>query len=251
VSEATAPKIDRRLRLKPGPPPTAWLTPAEHELSEAEQHALVRDRKLAAVLGLESFCWWCARRFGHGLDDADQEDIFAMVRAQLLRAVELFDPRTGWKFLTYVHKCCTRKSQLMARAIRSGGVKYLPKNAPASRPASLDERWENTGSNRGGSRGKDRLKFQIADYRRADGPDPALKFWCDPENVWQRRGLHIKFRLVLFLRHVEGYTLDEVGEVFGLSRERVRQLEERAVGAMARRRNARKLARQLEGRAAP
>lgn len=73
----------------------------------------------------------------------------------------------------------------------------------------------------------------LPDHRRADGPDPLLSFWHDPEYREQRRCLSWRLRVVLYLRLVECWTLREVGELFGVCRQRVRNDELRAEELLA------------------
>lgn len=70
-----------------------------------------------------------------------------------------------------------------------------------------------------------------ADYRR-NSPDPNLSIWCDQDNVAQRKCLDMRSRLVLFLRYVECWTLDEIGSALGISWERVRQIEIKALARL-------------------
>lgn len=74
--------------------------------------------------------------------------------------------------------------------------------------------------------------LEPADHRPPD-VHPALREWCSEECRAQRRCLDWRARLVLCLRCVEGLTLDDVGGVLGITRERVRHLEERAVAKLA------------------
>lgn len=87
------------------------------------------------------------------------------------------------------------------------------------------------------------------DHRRAEA-DPALRLWCSPDYCEQRRCLDWFVRVVLYLRAVEGLTLDEVGAYFRISKERVRQIEDRGVCRLAEFRNRRRVRRQLAGQAA-
>lgn len=89
--------------------------------------------------------------------------------------------------------------------------------------------------------------LEPADTRR-DERDPRLRLWCSEDARQQRRALNWHYRLILCLRYVESLTLEEVGEVYGITRERVRQLEEKAVMMLARARNRDRIARQLAGR---
>lgn len=87
---------------------------------------------------------------------------------------------------------------------------------------------------------------EVADHR-GTAVSPALRAWCSEEYRRQRRGLHWRERVVLYLRYVESWTLAECGAYFGLSSSCVELLAWRAVKALGARRV--QLADQL--RAAP
>lgn len=84
------------------------------------------------------------------------------------------------------------------------------------------------------------------DYRDPHG-ERLLHLWFDPDYAEQRRCLDMRRRLLLYLRTVEGLTLEETGECLGTSRERVRQLEWSAGRKLAEFRNRRVIRRQLAG----
>lgn len=90
-------------------------------------------------------------------------------------------------------------------------------------------------------------QLEAADYRR-ESADPALAAWCSADYARQRRCLDWRSRIVLYLRAVEGWTLEEAGEALAVTRERIRQVEEKAVRKLARFRLRRQMRRQLEGR---
>lgn len=57
-----------------------------------------------------------------------------------------------------------------------------------------------------------------------------------PDDFWPRVNKYLDPRRqgILRLRYIEGKTLDEVGAVFGLTRERIRQIEKKALATLAR-----------------
>lgn len=71
------------------------------------------------------------------------------------------------------------------------------------------------------------IPVDVPDHRRADGEGvcPLLRAWCSPDYAVPRRRIHMRYRVILYLRYVECMTLDEVGLALAVSRERVRQIE--------------------------
>jgi len=74
---------------------------------------------------------------------------------------------------------------------------------------------------------------RLVDHRSEDRPSP-LMMWCEKENADQRRCLDWRRRIMLYLRTVEGWSQQEVGDLFGACRQRVHQIESTAMGSMAR-----------------
>lgn len=67
----------------------------------------------------------------------------------------------------------------------------------------------------------------LADHR-TDGRDPLLRLWCSPVYRRLRKLIDWRGRVVLYLRYVECWTLEEVGAALGVERQRVHHLERRA-----------------------
>lgn len=81
--------------------------------------------------------------------------------------------------------------------------------------------------------GEEDMPIDSTDHRR-NSSEPTLTIWCDPDNVAQRKRLDMRSRVILFLRYVECWTLDEIGCAIGISWERVRQIEIAALARMKR-----------------
>lgn len=60
-----------------------------------------------------------------------------------------------------------------------------------------------------------------------------LAVWCDDEARFLRRRVQWRGRIILYLRTVECLTLDDVSHVFGISKARVRQIQDRAIDKIA------------------
>lgn len=88
---------------------------------------------------------------------------------------------------------------------------------------------------------------ELPDHR---GPSvhPSLALWCSDEARQLRSGLHWRYRLFLYLRCVEGVTLDEMAATFGISRARVQQVQVRAMELIEYARRRRTVRRQVAGR---
>jgi RNA polymerase sigma factor (sigma-70 family) len=206
----TVPRIDPKPR---GPAPnTTPLTAAQQRLVEAEW--------AAGWLGFEVTAnVFEALRRRYGFDQFEQEALYA-----LCESARSFDPvaypnvRFGAFARVHVRRRLWRVAKLAARNWRVN----------LAMPVDADGR----------------QFLEPADHRPPE-VDPRLRLWCSPDYAEQRRHLHRWYRLVLCLRYVEGLTLDEVGSYFGVTRERIRQHEERAVQMLAGGRTRRRIRRQL------
>ncbi len=94
------------------------------------------------------------------------------------------------------------------------------------------------------------LEDVVADHR-TDGGNPALAEWHSEENQLLLRAVSLRYQRVLYLRAVEGLTLDEVGTTLGITRERVRQMQEHAAEIIRRARAKLQVDRQLRGQLFP
>ena len=217
---------------------------------------------------------WVARRYGgRGLP---HEDLFQEGWFGLRRAVEKFDPELGLKFSTYatwwVRQAVTRAIADKSRAVRlpvhvveelervirardavlvETGRTCLDEIAtrarlPVSRvavllrlargPVSLD--WQlGDGLNTLGDLIPDRRVGDANDSAEQQEILEALRLAISDLPAREAEILHRRFGL-------EGSaveTLEEIGHTFGLTRERIRQLEKRAILVLARDRTLRKV----------
>ncbi len=158
-----------------------------------------------------------AHRQGHSDEDIDQS---AWLYAT--GAARRFEPERGIKFSTYAVHYFRAGLQKLTRFRK----KLVPIHKAISLHAVDDE-----------DRGID-----PANHRR-DCADPGLHLWCSDDYSEQRRCLPIRERIILYLRTVEGWVLEDVGDAMGMTRERVRQIETRAVNKLAEFRVRRQLRR--------
>lgn len=186
----------------------------------------------------EGMCRAIARQVGWGLGPEDLEDLAAEFRLQVVVAARTFDPARGFTFSTYYMKAARQRTVRRARLLRARGLS-VPRDGPFDpvTMVSTDERWEYGQGGSNSRRSKQELRNEVADYRRPiadDAASPLLRAWCDPEYAAQRANLSWTRRLVLYLRLVEGLSLEAVGECFGVSKERVRQVQIAAGQALER-----------------
>lgn len=164
-----------------------------------------------------------ANEFPNRLPWIAYEDVVGAGFEGLVRAAQTFDPARGNQFSTYAFWWAKAKIRRFLRGERGRGM-AVPENR---------KEFKRTGelvSSRGGEEWDQGA--EVADFRRAE-TDPALKLWCSPDYAEQRRCLDWRSRVLLYLRTVAAMTLEEVGECMGITRERVRQLEEEAARKLA------------------
>ena len=149
-----------------------------------------------------------AKEFGY-----DDEDIQQTAWQGAVEAARNFDPTRGADFSTYAAARMISHVQRMTTRFMPGSARQ-PLYAILSLHDDRDPDYEH----------------EHPDYRR-DGnerTDPALKLWCSPDFTAMRQGLDIRWRLVLYLRTVESYSLREVASTLCISKERVRQIQTKA-----------------------
>ncbi len=166
-----------------------------------------KKRNALAEANLPLAHWWAARRAGDArrLDDDDARQVASL---GLLRAAELYDPASGYKFTTYAGYWIR---QFLMRAGRYAPVVRC--KAKKGRPPTCF-----------------RLDPDRHDPVAPEGPCPSeVDEVCDA-----LRFLGPRLRHVIELRFLEGWTLEEIGQELGVTRERVRQLERQALDKLRR-----------------
>jgi DNA-directed RNA polymerase specialized sigma24 family protein len=75
----------------------------------------------------------------------------------------------------------------------------------------------------------------VPDHRSSGEIDRLLSLWCSEEAMQLRNRLGPRVRLFMYLKLVEGWTYREIGDVFGISKQRIQQMMDRAQSDLARR----------------
>lgn len=189
---------------------------AEAAAIEKEHAELVEDN-----MGLAYY--WANKFRGRG----DWDDLESAAMHGLTKASNHFRPELGYKFGTYATWWIRQYIQRAVEQQRRAGFKQLR----GARPVKIEPRPATKGR-------KDEVPslHELA-TDRAERPTARI----ERTELWDRlmRYLPARLREVLWLLYQEDLTLQEAGDVLGMSRERVRQLETRAI------RKLRKLGRKL------
>ncbi len=149
---------------------------------------------VAANYGLCHFraIYWAKRGLG------DVEDLASEAVLVLIRAVRNFRPELGFTFSTYACRAMDytfiqKAAKASARNAKARMVELKPSSMASRREAPSDERIE-------------------------------------AKDVWERcmAVLSDRERMVLVGRLVDGQTLDDIGKMIGVTKERVRQIQNKA-----------------------
>lgn len=192
----------------PTPHPNQRLT--QNSLTAEEREQLARDH-----IGLVR--WW-ANKMHWRSSACEWEDCLSLGFLGLARAVMYWQPSYGFTFTTYATYWIRQSIGRGRSVLLRHGFKGV-RDARPNRPLSIQH------EDREGGRDAQDL---ICDRPSADH---------SKTDLWHRlmRCLSPNLREVVEMRYVEDMTLEEVGEVLDVTRERVRQLEEKALFAIRRR----------------
>lgn len=140
----------------------------------------------------------------------------------MVRAIGLFDPSHGVKLMTYA-----------GRAIESHVCRAIGKDAPISRPQNLPISDENKHAWQRAGRAPVDVHAPELRHLHPETPSDAGESIEREERRrlvrWALEQLDERERNVILMRNVEGMTLAEVGSVLGVGKERVRQIEAKAM----------------------
>lgn len=169
----------------PPPDDPPPLTPA--------QQALVGDVvKLAG--------WFARRTLSETLRFYGREDVYQEMMLAACAAARTYDPALNVEFKTYAYRAMWMRRNGLTRSF---GVR-----------GSFWYEWPTSGDPSVGA-------LEVADERPAPRPSP-LSVWCATAPA--RAGVHPRHRLVLYVRCVEGWSLEEAASYFGVSVKRVQQM---------------------------
>lgn len=185
---------------------------------DAEWVELVR---VALVEKWGAYAWHQARKWHGRTKRGDLDDYRSAAQVALWEAVLRFEPERGLVFGTYAGWYLLKYLRPHAQAEAAGGFHVPDRHgfvhlSPMAFGAAGEE-------------GDGDYAGTIPDHRADDPreePPAAAELWAAVSQVLAGRGREFE---VLTLRLREGLTLDAIAERWGRSKERVRQIELRAV----------------------
>jgi RNA polymerase sigma-32 factor len=201
-------------------------------VAERERDLCVRAKAgdrvaLADLLAMhDRFFRRAAIRYGVDPDDGAQE-----ARIAAMQALNGYDPDTGFRFLTYASK---KVSFVLRHMRQSGGVIRTP-------------HWQNVNKTSEATQGRARQAKRVAsiDAPATDRGDSWASLLRDRSDVVADViGAEDAARVndaigriparerTILTRRLNGDTLDAIGRTIGVTRERVRQLEAKALGSL-------------------
>lgn len=185
---------------------TRTVAPLDSERQQLVVDEIARKWVYAEVRNLSP--WWLVKQ--HGYDELNAVGIAAIVES-----AETYRDEFGVPFGAYARQLVRWTFWKLTRT--------LTKEIRAWNEMRLVSRDDGETS---------QLSTIVPDHRRYC-PSPALHLWCSLDYSEQRRCLDWRSRIALYLLAVEGMNLSEAGESLGITRERVRQIEKRAVAKLA------------------
>lgn len=150
--------------------------------------------------------------YPHVLRQVGLDECVSMAWELVVVAASLWRPDRGTTFTGYAMTGVKRSlpTRLLRQYRKRGVWSEMPARRDDGRPMSAE----------------------LPDGRPAER-DPLLVAWCDPDARHRRRVVGWRERLVLYLRFVECRTLDDVGRLLGVTRQRVIEIEKRGLERLA------------------
>lgn len=179
-----------------------WGSFPPRRLSEEEEAALLKEH--------EGFVRQQAKKFYR--PDLDIEELVQEGRVGLLRGIRMFDESRGYVLLTYAGRWIRNYIRRFVRA--RGNTIARPIEKPDVGPTCS-----------GGTAMK--IALDIGEV----GADPLVAF-VNEDIAEALRFLPTREQEVIVRRFHKGMTLREIGEEFGTTRERIRQIEKRALAKL-------------------
>lgn len=154
----------------------------------------------------------------------DSEPLIAVAVQQFARAIMLYEPSRG-KLITFAAMVI---EQSVRQAIWADSPLTRPVNFP--RPRSLRDAWFKASSSP-----VDIHEPAMKNSVGCSGEEAYARLELEEKRLlarWAMEQLDERSRAVIVMRNVEQLTLAEVGAVLGVSKERVRQIENQAIERM-------------------
>lgn len=195
------------------------------------QHTVVRDAKL--VKGVEAWLWQQANRTSRSFG-GDPEEYAQVGRMQALKLARTWREDGGANFLSWIFRAVRTAMQRAAK--KAANIVHVP-----------DAKFFTAGVSQ--------VSMDAPVGDEADGETYGNLFVSEDENVTaaavtgeraaalrkKLATLPARTREILRLRFFEELTLEEIGERYGVSRERIRQIEAEAMAKLRRSRNLKRL----------
>ena len=189
-------------------------TPASNFLTTAEiEFELEKWDGYARSIAL----YWFERSNGKAIF----EDVYQETKIGFLRGARKFDKSRGTQVQTLFHWWGHQSARRFVQGETCKGLSALKGRWSPSKVFSLDAPYK---------AGEDDSPAGNVPEREPDNSNPSF-----PDEFWPRirKVLHSRYWQVIELRFLQDMTLEEAGAVMGVTQERVRQLEARALSKLA------------------
>ena len=186
----------------------------------------------------QGLVWFCARRYIRRIKHTaiTLEDLVQEGNIGMMRAMETFDESQGYRFSTYAtHWICHHMRRAIMNLGRTVRIPVWAQDQRRAKPQphdALTKQIPLTMPRGGWNNAHASEEVYVPDLERDstlgdEAPEEMVS--RDQRDLGMRRlvlsRLNDRERMIIRMRFWEGKTLKEIGDVFGLSRERARQIE--------------------------